>query len=60
MLGLDVLYVANEGKLLAIVSEVYADRLLGNHARSSSGSRREEHRRSVRRSCRNDRHASSD
>ena len=37
MLGLDPLYVANEGKLIAVVPADDADRVLASHAQPSAG-----------------------
>ncbi len=44
-LGLDPLYVANEGKLVAIVAAADAAPLLAGDARASAGTRRRRHRR---------------
>ena len=46
MLGLDPLYVANEGKLIAVVPPDDAERLLAVMQNTSAGTPRGDHRRS--------------
>ncbi len=57
MLGLDPLYVANEGKLIAVVPPEDADRRAGGDAGPSAGTERRDHRRSRGRAPRHGHHA---
>ncbi len=56
MLGLDPLYVANEGKLIAVVPPEDAERVAGRDAKPSAGTERRDHRQSRRRSSRHGHH----
>ena len=47
MLGLDPLYVANEGKLIAVVPPEDAERLAGGDAQPSARAKRRDHRQVV-------------